>query len=240
MRASRNAIVDGPHSSRVAATVPANLQLSKLNTASPLPSPPASPLSSPPIPPRSPLRPKVNTAPTDTRSTSINRIADILDMTLAHSRSLGSIPILLESHSGRRPKTPDKPLPMPPRSSTPPLPGTDREETRRTAITLSALSPPPITKREHALLELLSSERAYASDLALIREVHIPLALGTLPSPLHCIRALFVHSDFWPLVQANRQASTQPHPRPHLPVHHQEPRRLRRRTRRAGYRMPRR
>ena len=35
------------------------------------------------------------------------------------------------------------------------------------------------TKRYHALHELLSSERAYASDLALIREVHIPLALGT-------------------------------------------------------------
>jgi hypothetical protein len=34
------------------------------------------------------------------------------------------------------------------------------------------------TKRHHALHELLSSERAYASDLALIREVHIPLALG--------------------------------------------------------------
>lgn len=35
-----------------------------------------------------------------------------------------------------------------------------------------------VTKRYHALHELLSSERAYASDLALIREVHIPLALG--------------------------------------------------------------
>ncbi|TFK22571.1 hypothetical protein FA15DRAFT_671365 [Coprinopsis marcescibilis] len=39
-----------------------------------------------------------------------------------------------------------------------------------------------MTKRQHALHELLSSERAYASDLALIREVHIPLALGqTVP-----------------------------------------------------------
>ncbi|KAF9443991.1 hypothetical protein P691DRAFT_763777 [Macrolepiota fuliginosa MF-IS2] len=42
----------------------------------------------------------------------------------------------------------------------------------------------PLTKRQHALHELLSSERAYASDLALIREVHIPLALGhTVPLP---------------------------------------------------------
>lgn len=39
-------------------------------------------------------------------------------------------------------------------------------------------SPPAISKRTHALLELLSSERAYASDLALIRDIHIPLALG--------------------------------------------------------------
>lgn len=35
-----------------------------------------------------------------------------------------------------------------------------------------------ISKREHALKELLSSERAYASDLAFIRDVHIPMALG--------------------------------------------------------------
>jgi len=39
-------------------------------------------------------------------------------------------------------------------------------------------SPPSMSKRKHALLELLSSERAYASDLALIRDMHIPLALG--------------------------------------------------------------
>lgn len=36
----------------------------------------------------------------------------------------------------------------------------------------------PVSKRTHAMLELLNSERAYASDLALIRDVHIPLALG--------------------------------------------------------------
>ncbi|KAF9486081.1 hypothetical protein BDN70DRAFT_870597 [Pholiota conissans] len=41
-----------------------------------------------------------------------------------------------------------------------------------------------MSKRDHAMHELLSSERAYASDLALIREVHIPLALGqTIPLP---------------------------------------------------------
>ncbi|KAF5354973.1 hypothetical protein D9756_005535 [Leucocoprinus leucothites] len=45
-------------------------------------------------------------------------------------------------------------------------------------------STPVLTKRQHVLHELLSSERAYASDLALIREVHIPLALGKLQTIL--------------------------------------------------------
>lgn len=38
--------------------------------------------------------------------------------------------------------------------------------------------PPTLSKRSHALLELLQSEREYSSDLALIRDVHIPLAIG--------------------------------------------------------------
>ncbi|EGO00583.1 hypothetical protein SERLA73DRAFT_30457, partial [Serpula lacrymans var. lacrymans S7.3] len=42
---------------------------------------------------------------------------------------------------------------------------------------------PTMTKRTHALLELLTSERAYASDLALIRDIHIPLALGRYTFP---------------------------------------------------------
>lgn len=39
----------------------------------------------------------------------------------------------------------------------------------------------PMTKRQHALHEILASERAYASDLALIREVYMPLAAGKTP-----------------------------------------------------------
>ena len=40
------------------------------------------------------------------------------------------------------------------------------------------------TKRVHALLELLSSERAFASDLALVRQLYIPAARGhSLPPP---------------------------------------------------------
>lgn len=37
------------------------------------------------------------------------------------------------------------------------------------------------TKRTHALTELLTSERVYASDLAIMRHVHIPLALSQPP-----------------------------------------------------------
>ncbi len=37
---------------------------------------------------------------------------------------------------------------------------------------------PTKQKRQHALLELLNTERAYASDLVLVQGVHMPLALG--------------------------------------------------------------
>ena len=40
-----------------------------------------------------------------------------------------------------------------------------------------------LARRRHALLELLSTERAYASDLALMRHIYIPLALG-LPASI--------------------------------------------------------
>jgi hypothetical protein len=51
--------------------------------------------------------------------------------------------------------------------------------TGSSSILNNTVSPPPtMCKRNHALLELLSSERAYASDLALIRDIHIPVALG--------------------------------------------------------------
>ncbi|KAG8687924.1 hypothetical protein FRC08_011708 [Ceratobasidium sp. 394] len=46
----------------------------------------------------------------------------------------------------------------------------------------STSAPPKTAKRTHALLELLSSERAYASDLALIRDIYLPLARGAASS----------------------------------------------------------
>ncbi|KAI1791354.1 Dbl-like domain-containing protein [Ganoderma leucocontextum] len=47
------------------------------------------------------------------------------------------------------------------------------------------------TKREYALLELLRSERTYASDLVLLRDYQIPLASGRLSSM----------SSIWPAVE---------------------------------------
>ncbi|KAG0699604.1 hypothetical protein DFH29DRAFT_1001843 [Suillus ampliporus] len=55
---------------------------------------------------------------------------------------------------------------------------------------------PALTKHRHALLELLTSERAYASNLALIRDVYMRLASGstypaeTDPDPEHAEAAL--------------------------------------------------
>ncbi|KAJ3474559.1 hypothetical protein NLI96_g12392 [Meripilus lineatus] len=110
---------------------------------------------------------------------------------LTSPRSFTSFSGLSESPTrprSKRAKTPDKPLPPPPPSPRPPpspvsLHQIDevRPQPRTRASTL--LDPPPvISKRTHACMELLGSERAYASDLALIRDIHQPLALGqTLP-----------------------------------------------------------
>lgn len=37
---------------------------------------------------------------------------------------------------------------------------------------------PSKTKRQHVLFEILETERIYSSDMALVRAVHLPLALG--------------------------------------------------------------
>jgi hypothetical protein len=88
-----------------------------------------------------------------------------------------------------RTPSPDKPLPITPLSTT-----------SSTLIGVSALDSPSVrdpldtpphsatpsskvtangtSKRTHALLELIESERAYASDLALLRDIHLPVALG--------------------------------------------------------------
>lgn len=53
-------------------------------------------------------------------------------------------------------------------------------DAERSPTSASSQEPPAPkrAKRVHALHELLSSERAYASDLALTRDIHIPMASG--------------------------------------------------------------
>lgn len=58
------------------------------------------------------------------------------------------------------------------------MPALPSYEPERSAPTPPAA--PKVAKRVHALLELLSSERAYASDLAITRDYHIPMASGAL------------------------------------------------------------
>lgn len=200
MTASSNGTVTGPRSSRVDLSVPANLHMANDNTVALPPSPPASPPASPPLPPRSPLRPRANARPADARSSiSLDSVAE---MTLIHSRSLGTLSGLLDSRSRIRSKTPEKPLPMPPPSPQADSAEAEGEDDSNVLIMPLRDGPPPlpspgaapVSKRTHALLELLSSERAYASDLALIRDIHIPLALGT-SSPLSSRCVPFVRSD---------------------------------------------
>ncbi|KAG1812292.1 hypothetical protein EV424DRAFT_1327128 [Suillus variegatus] len=53
-----------------------------------------------------------------------------------------------------------------------------QQRSEEDSTTAPPIPAPAITKRQHALLELLTSERAYASDLALIRDVYMRLASG--------------------------------------------------------------
>lgn len=72
-----------------------------------------------------------------------------------------------------------EPPTMPPLSPVDTIDDGDSSTGSSSSLNNNAASiPPAMSKRDHALLELLSSERAYASDLALIRDIHIPLALG--------------------------------------------------------------
>ncbi|KAH9922107.1 uncharacterized protein B0H18DRAFT_910622 [Fomitopsis serialis] len=188
---------------------PSSYRLSTSTTgtseSAPWTTPPSSPLltsSSPPRPPRSPLRP---TGPEQRVSSLLQPdIADIDDvMPLSHSRSLGSLsgmlnsqPASLRSGLSGRSQTPDKPLPITPDPSTSsatldddhdrvhePTPEPNDSVFASDSGSSSLLKPPTaVTKRVRALEELLSSERAYASDLAIIRDIHIPLASGQ-PAP---------------------------------------------------------
>ncbi|OJT05300.1 Dynamin-binding protein [Trametes pubescens] len=195
---SENTTASEPRSRRVGiAGPPEDFRLSTTSTASTsssLFSPPSPSTTSPPIPPRSPLRPTAKAAPGSPPPPLplVAALADELeadDMLLLSSRSMGSLSDVLDkpvSATARRPHTPNKPLPLTPQpSNSMPLSILDPEEDDETLVpsTSARSSVTAVTsKRTHALLELLSSERAYASDLALIRDIHIPLALGQ-PAP---------------------------------------------------------
>ncbi|KAF8588839.1 hypothetical protein K439DRAFT_1334343 [Ramaria rubella] len=102
--------------------------------------------------------------PPPTRALSLSQDSP----TSTRSRRIAILP------PSRQPSPPASP-PVPARSPLRPTP-------RPPADTPAPRPDAVFSKRKHALNELLSSERAYASDLALIRDIHIPLALG-LPAP---------------------------------------------------------
>lgn len=181
-----DANADSPRSRRVAQITPSPYKAT--NAAHEPSSPPAT--GSPPLPPRSPLRPRNYRMSIDTRSSilsspdsSFDYGSDATSMTsmnsLSHPRSLGSLSTVV----GPKTKAGDKPLPV-----LPPSPllegsidGEDITSSRPSSLHLSASC--PTSKRHHALLELLTSERAYAADLSLIRDLHMSLALGVSPIP---------------------------------------------------------
>lgn len=201
---SEKGTASGPHSRRVdpeRSSGPQSIQDSSSST------PPSSNIShqpssssssepsttSPPIPPRSPLRPVAQPARGPLACTQPADADDADQMPLLHARSYGTISGLLDqplsASLARRPTTPDKPLPLTPQPSDSmplPLSSVDPEEDDddetllpKSMSTSSRSSAPTIvSKRDHALSELLASERSYASDLAVIGDVHVPLALG--------------------------------------------------------------
>ncbi|KAI0076401.1 hypothetical protein K474DRAFT_1708227 [Panus rudis PR-1116 ss-1] len=163
----------------------------------------SSALPSPPLPPRSPLRPatrRFTDASVDSVLSPQTPEGEEDDMTLMHSRSLGSLSgLIVDTHARVRklsstsrnsiPKpqhlgTGEKPLPILPPPSPSAASVVDAESNKPHSIAPSSASgslletPHPMPKRVHALLELLQSERAYASDLALVAGTHLPLALG--------------------------------------------------------------
>lgn len=130
-------------------------------------------------------------------------VAAYTDSVGADTPNAGHTPTMESAHtliqSTRFPK--DKELPLPPSTLPLSLPIKSRlrtdnrlelsedrsamssqQRSEEDSTTAPPIPAPAITKRQHALLELLTSERAYASDLALIRDVYMRLASGHPPS----------------------------------------------------------
>jgi hypothetical protein len=170
-----------PHSRRVSNAA----RPSHLRSASPLDSP-SSVVSPPTVPARSVRRPPTRSITPSIKSPtppdSDIAIADPMP-TLRGNRSFASLTGLLDSmDSNSHDFSTELTKGLVPVLSDSPLSPVDVDEPASSSSSSLTNSPPDaassVSKRTHALLELLSSERAYASDLALIRDVHIPLALG--------------------------------------------------------------
>ena len=141
----------------------------------------------PSIPPRNPLRQKASSVRNDDNDCSLPPATSPVRMQIVHTQSLPLLDSVktIAVHSNETINVDEKQLGKS-LSESPimvPLSPVDIDDgdssTGSSSILNNPMSPPPtVSKRNHALLELLSSERAYASDLALIRDIHIPLALG--------------------------------------------------------------
>jgi len=171
------------------------------------PLPPRSPLRPPPRPilPQVPTKDSRHTTQvmpspmlrmSSSTSFSIDTLVDTLPTTniIIDSAFLTDKPRAPPYLSMPRTPSPDKPLPITPLSPSSPN-SMDDSTLDSPSLRDPTDSPPPsatlptknistgLSKRTHALLELIESERAYASDLTLICDVHLPVALGTcLPS----------------------------------------------------------
>jgi hypothetical protein len=133
-------------------------------------------------------------------------------MTFAYlNQSLPSLSVLLESLDVQQvvPKSPVSLVTPRPAS---PLNLSPMEDESGSSAASSLNQQTPMSKRNHALHELLSSERNYASDLALIRDVHIPLALGhTLNIPIPSTNAASSSSSSRTLSTASDSSTSSAH-----------------------------
>lgn len=141
----------------------------------------------PSVPPRNPLRLRPATVNNDRQP---QPVLSSLRMRIVHSHSLPLLDTVkaITVHANETINVDEKPLRkslsespiMSPLSSVDTIDDPDSSTGSSSSLNNNALlpTPPTMSKRNHALLELLSSERAHASDLAFIRDIHIPLALG--------------------------------------------------------------
>ncbi|TFK44984.1 hypothetical protein BDQ12DRAFT_44200 [Crucibulum laeve] len=214
-RSRRVGMASPPSQFRLSALIPNSSSPPSTPTS---PTFPSSPSASPPLPPRSPLRPQARslsiissssnapssfshlsyyfnqtsgTRPNTPPPLDSDDFAAIAESAIPlsfqmHDRdSFPSMHTLVDSvNSVSEDNILSKALPLRPDS---PL-SLSLLDDESASSSSSVAQQPPMTKRHHALHELLSSERAYASDLALIREVHIPLALGQ-QIPIHNLPA---------------------------------------------------